>query len=107
MLGRLDPDFWWRDGRSYFRGIGKIMESKLSMSINSGDKAITHLPQLDLAVSSATITLLSLVFCWNCGSDHPNRIELKAFHFEIQKEHRAIVAKKRGYQNIPLTPQLK
>jgi hypothetical protein len=88
--------------------IGKIMQKRQSMSINSGDTSISHSFQLDMAVPPATISQLSSgQFVGIVADDPQQRIELKAFHCEILNDHQAIAAEERGYQKIPSTRQLR
>lgn len=88
--------------------IGKIMQKRQSMSINSGDTSISHSSQLDMAVPPATISQLSSgQFVGIVADDPQQRIELKAFHCEILNDHQAIAAEERGYQKIPSTRQLR
>lgn len=88
--------------------IGKIIQQRQSMSISSGDTSISHSTQLDLAVPPATISQLSSGQFVGIISDDPTqRIELKAFHCEIQNDHAALAAEERGYQMIPVARTLR
>jgi hypothetical protein len=88
--------------------IGKIIQQRQSMSISSGDTSFSHSTQLDLAVPPATISQLSSGQFVGIVSDDPTqRIELKAFHCEIQNDHQALAAEERGYQKIPATRNLR
>jgi TusA-related sulfurtransferase len=59
-------------------------------------------------VPPATISQLSSGQFVGIVSDDPTqRIELKAFHCEIQNDHQALAAEERGYQKIPATRNLR
>lgn len=88
--------------------IGKIMQPRRSMSINSGDTSISHSTQLDLAVPPSTISQLSSGQFVGIVSDDPEqRIQLKAFHCEIQNDHAALAAEEKAYQPIPKVRELR
>lgn len=88
--------------------IGKIMQPRRSMSINSGDTSISHSTQLDLAVPPSTISQLSSGQFVGIVSDDPvQRIQLKAFHCEIQNNHTALAAEEKSYQAIPVVRVLR
>jgi type IV secretory pathway TraG/TraD family ATPase VirD4 len=82
--------------------IGKINQARRSLSINSGDTSISHSTQLELAVPPSTISQLSSgQFVGIIADDPTKRIELKAFHCEIQNNHQALAKEEKGYQSIP------
>lgn len=88
--------------------IGKIMQPRKSMSINSGDTSISLSSQLDLAVPPSTISQLSSGQFVGIVSDDPEqRIQLKAFHCEIQNDHAALAAEEKSYQPIPVVRELR
>ena len=88
--------------------VGKIMQPRTSMSINSGDTSISHSSQLDLAVPPSTISQLSSgQFVGIVADDPEQRIELKAFHCEIINDHKALAAEEKGFQTIPDTRVLR
>ncbi|OYX15952.1 MAG: conjugal transfer protein TraG [Algoriphagus sp. 32-45-6] len=88
--------------------IGKINQARRSLSINSGDTSISHSTQLDLAVPPSTISQLSSgQFVGILADDPAQKIELKAFHAEIQNDHKALALEEKGYQPIPQVRKLK
>lgn len=88
--------------------IGKIMQPRKSMSINSGDTSISLSSQLDLAVPPSTISQLSSGQFVGIVSDDPEqRIQLKAFHCEIQNDHAALAVEEKSYQPIPVVRELR
>ncbi|WP_289029270.1 conjugal transfer protein MobC [uncultured Algoriphagus sp.] len=88
--------------------IGKINQARRSLSINSGDTSISHSTQLELAVPPSTISQLSSgQFVGIIADDPTQRIELKAFHCEIQNNHQALAKEEKGYQSIPAVRKLK
>ncbi|MHA7129216.1 conjugal transfer protein MobC [Algoriphagus namhaensis] len=87
--------------------IGKINQAKRSLSINSGDTSISHSTQLDLAVPPSTISQLSSgQFVGILADDTGQKIELKAFHAEIQNDHKALALEEKGYHSIPQVRKL-
>ena len=82
--------------------IGKIMQQRQSMSINSGDTSFSHSKQLEMAVPLATIAQLSSgQFVGIVADDPQERIALKAFHCEIINDHGKISREELGFQEIP------
>lgn len=87
--------------------IGKINQARKSLSINSGDTSISHSTQLELAVPPSTISQLSSgQFVGIVADDPAQKIELKAFHSEIQNDHKALTLEEKGYQPIPQVRKL-
>ncbi|MET4084170.1 hypothetical protein ABIB40_004144 [Pedobacter sp. UYP30] len=83
--------------------IGKIMQDRQSMSINSSDTSISKSTQLDYAVPASKIASLSSGEFVGIVADNPDcKIKLKAFHAEIQNNHAAIKAEEDQYKPIPL-----
>ncbi len=87
--------------------IGKINQARKSLSINSGDTSISHSTQLELAVPPSTISQLSSgQFVGIVADDPVQKIELKAFHCEIQNDHKALALEEKGYCPIPQVRKL-
>lgn len=87
--------------------IGKINQSRRSLSINSGDISISHSTQLELAVPPSTISQLSSgQFVGIVADDPSQKIELKAFHCEIQNDHEKLAREEKSYQSIPAVRKL-
>lgn len=87
--------------------IGKIMQDRESLSINSGDTSISKSKQLDYAVPASKIAALSSGQFVGMVADTPSqKIELKAFHCEIQNDFEAIQKEEKAYQDIPLIRQV-
>ena len=82
--------------------VGKIMQERNSVSINSNDTSISKSTQLDYAVPASKISALSSGSFVGMVSDNPDeKIELKVFHSEIQNDHAAIKAEEELYKPIP------
>ncbi|SMD44847.1 Type IV secretory pathway, VirD4 components [Aquiflexum balticum DSM 16537] len=82
--------------------IGKIMQDRQSLSINSGDTSISKSKQLDAAVPPSKIASLSSGEFVGLVADNPDcKITLKAFHCEIINDHQAIKSEESGYKDIP------
>ncbi|WP_338225454.1 conjugal transfer protein MobC [Algoriphagus confluentis] len=87
--------------------IGKINQARKSLSINSGDTSVSHSTQLELAVPPSTISQLSSgQFVGIVADDPTQKIELKAFHCEIQNDHKALSLEEKGYSPIPQVRKL-
>lgn len=87
--------------------IGKIMQDRQSLSINSGDTSISKSKQLEAAVPPSKIAALSSGEFVGMVADAPtNKIRLKAFHCEIQNDHEALKAEEEAYQSIPIIRQV-
>ncbi|WP_317128741.1 type IV secretory system conjugative DNA transfer family protein [Mucilaginibacter gracilis] len=83
--------------------IGKIMQDRESLSINSGDTSISKSKQLDSAVPASTIAALSSGEFVGSVADTPQqKIALKAFHAEIINDFDAIQKEEAAYKPIPV-----
>lgn len=83
--------------------IGKIMQDRESLSINSGDTSISKSKQLDYAVPSSRISALSSGEFVGMVADVPEQpISLKAFHCHITNDFDAIAAEEKRYKPIPI-----
>lgn len=88
--------------------IGKIMQDRQSLSINTGDTSVSKSKQLELAVPPATISSLSSgEFVGMVTDDPTNKIELKAFHSSIINDHDAIKNEEDNYKPIPVVREIK
>ena len=88
--------------RSLSERFGKIMQDRISYSINSGDTSISKSTQLDSAIPASKISGLSSGQFVGMVADNPTeKIELKVFHSEIINDHDAISAEEKSYQPIP------
>jgi hypothetical protein len=82
--------------------IGKIMQDRQSLSINSGDTSISKSKQLESAVPPSKIASLSSGEFVGLVADNPDgKIDLKSFHCEIINDHHALKAEELSYRNIP------
>lgn len=64
--------------------IGKIMQDRSSLSINTNDTSISKSKQLEAAIPPSAIASLSSGEFAGMVADNPDcKIELKAFHGEI------------------------
>lgn len=94
-------------GRLLSDRIGKIMQDRQSLSINSDDTSISKSKQLDAAVPPAKIAALSSGYFVGMVADDPdNQIELKAFHCQIINDHQALKAEEKSYKPIPVIRQV-
>lgn len=72
-----------------------------SLSINSNDTSISHSKQLESAIPASKIAALSSgEFVGMVADDPLNKIELKAFHCEIQNDHEALKKEESAYRDI-------
>lgn len=87
--------------------IGRIMQDRESLSINSGDTSISKSKQLESAVPASKIASLSSGEFVGTVADTPQqKIELKAFHCELKNDFAAIEAEEKAYQPIPVIRQV-
>lgn len=83
--------------------IGKIMQDRESMSINSGDTSISKSKQLESAVPPSKISNLSSgEFVGLVADDPDNKIKLKSFHCEVVNDIPAIQKEEAEYEEIPV-----
>lgn len=83
--------------------IGKIMQDRQSLSINSGDTSVSKSKQLEFAVPASKISSLSSGEFVGLVADNPdNKIPLKAFHCEILNDIPAIQKEESEYKEIPV-----
>ena len=83
--------------------LGKTLQERESISINSSDTSITRSKQLENAVPVSTISGLSAGEFVGMVSDNPNElIALKTFHSMIINDHDTI--KREKEKLIPLPP---
>ncbi|WP_339868980.1 conjugal transfer protein MobC [uncultured Algoriphagus sp.] len=82
--------------------IGKIMQNRQSLSINSADTSISKSKQLESAVPTSTISSLSSGEFVGMVADNPDcKMGLKAFHSEIINDHNALKKEQENYVPIP------
>lgn len=82
--------------------VGRIMQDRESISINSGDTSVSRSKQLEAAVPASKISALSSgQFVGMVADDPQNRIELKAFYNEIINNHRLLEKEMERYVEIP------
>ncbi|MFD0763239.1 conjugal transfer protein MobC [Mucilaginibacter lutimaris] len=82
--------------------IGRIMQDRESLSINSNDTSISRSKQLEAAVPASRISALSSGEFVGTVADNPDcKIELKAFHGEIVNNHVALKKEIDGYVPLP------
>ena len=86
---------------------GKIMQDRASYSINSADTSVSHSTQLEAAIPPSKISALSSGEFVGMVADDPNeKIELKAFHCQIQNDHEALKNEQDRYKEIPVVRKL-
>jgi hypothetical protein len=82
---------------------GKIMQDRLSVSINHTDTSISHSKQLDAAIPASKIAALSSgEFVGMVADDPLEKIKLKMFHAEIINDHDKLNAEVNNYRDIPV-----
>jgi len=87
--------------------IGKIMQDRESLSINSGSTSISRSKQLEFAVPSSRIAALSSGEFVGMVADTPDqKIQLKAFHCEIQNDFAAVNREEESYEPVPIIRQV-
>jgi hypothetical protein len=87
--------------------IGKIMQDRQSLSINSQDTSVSKSKQLEAAVPASKISALSSgEFVGMVADDPDNKIDLKAFHCDILNDHEALKTEENGYKPIPILRQV-
>ncbi len=80
---------------------GKIMQDRESYSINSGDTSVSRSRQLEMAIPPSKISGLSSGEFVGLVADNPDcKIDLKAFHCEIQNDHEALKREEKSYKDI-------
>lgn len=83
--------------------IGKIMQERESVSINSNDTSLSRSSQLEIAIPPSKIANLSSGEFVGAVADNPTqRIKLKAFHCEIINDHEAIKREEDAYEELPV-----
>jgi len=87
--------------------LGKIMQDRESLSINSNDTSISRSTQLEAALQPARIAGLSSGEFVGAVADNPEqKISLKAFHCEIVNDYDQIRKDEAGYQPLPVIRQI-
>ncbi|GEP98578.1 hypothetical protein CCY01nite_48380 [Chitinophaga cymbidii] len=82
--------------------IGKIMQERESISINSSETSLSRSAQLETAVPPSKIAMLSSGQFVGLIADEPSHpIKLKAFHAEVAKDHNAARAREKAQVPIP------
>lgn len=87
--------------------LGKIMQERESISINSSDTSLSKSTQLESALQPARIAGLSSGEFVGAVADNPEeRISLKAFHCEIVNDIDKIRGEEAEYKQIPVIRQI-
>ncbi|HVU97759.1 MAG TPA: type IV secretory system conjugative DNA transfer family protein [Puia sp.] len=91
--------------------LGKIMQERESVSINSQDTSVSLSTQLEAALQPSRISNLSSGEFVGAVADDPlQKIELKAFHCQILNDYAAIRTEESAYQELPvirnITPEV-
>lgn len=93
--------------KSLSERFGKILQDRVSYSINSGDTSTSKSKQLESAIPPSKISSLSSGEFVGMVSDNPTeKIDLKTFHCEIINDHEAIKAEEEKYVPIPEVRQV-
>lgn len=87
--------------------LGKIMQNRESLSINSSDTSVSKSTQLDYAIPASKIATLSSGEFVGVVADNPDcKIELKMFHAELQNDHAGIAKEATAYKPLPVVAQV-
>ncbi len=87
--------------------IGKIVQERQSVSINSDDTSTSKSTQLDFAVPAAKISALSSgEFVGMVADDPDNQVELKSFHCRVINDHAALKQEEEGYRPMPVIKEV-
>jgi hypothetical protein len=83
--------------------IGKTMQERESLTINSNDTSITRSRQLELAIPVSKIASLSSGEFVGIVADNPQqKIQLKTFCAEIINDHKELEQIRAAYKNLPV-----
>jgi hypothetical protein len=83
--------------------LGKIMQDRESVSINSHDTSISRSTQLEMAVPVSTIASLSAGEFVGLVADNPEEIiDRKTFHARVVNDHDALKKEKVNFQALPI-----
>lgn len=87
--------------------IGKIVQERQSVSINSDDTSTSKSSQLDFAVPAAKISALSSgEFVGMVADDPDNPVELKSFHARVINDHAALKLEEDSYRPMPVIKEV-
>jgi hypothetical protein len=87
--------------------IGKIVQERQSVSINSDDTSTSKSTQLDFAVPAARISALSSGEFVGMVADDPDMpVELKSFHSRVINDHAALKLEEEGYRAMPVIKEV-
>jgi hypothetical protein len=87
--------------------LGKTLQDRESISINSGDTSISRSKQLEVAVPVSTISSLSSGEFVGMIADNPDEIiELKTFHAMVINNHEALKKEKENYIQLPVVRKI-
>jgi hypothetical protein len=83
--------------------LGKTLQDRESISINSDDTSISRSKQLEVAVPVSTISSLSSGEFVGMIADNPDEIiELKTFHTMVVNDHEVLKKEKENYFSLPV-----
>jgi hypothetical protein len=83
--------------------LGKIMQERESVSINSQDTSVSLSTQLEAALQPSRISNLSAgEFVGAVADDPQEKIELKAFHCQILNDIESIRKEEAAYESLPV-----
>jgi uncharacterized protein YoaH (UPF0181 family) len=87
--------------------IGKIMQDRSSVTVNSSDTSVNHSQQLDLAVPASTISGLSSGEFVGIVADNPRQeIKQKVFHCRVQNDPALLKKEHNKYKDLPVVRSL-
>ncbi|MFY0256460.1 conjugal transfer protein MobC [Chitinophaga sp. 30R24] len=99
MIGQTSGDL----AKSISERLGKTLQDRESISINSSDTSISRSKQLEMAVPVSTISSLSSGEFVGMVADSPDQpIKLKRFHAHVKVDSAALKKEKDSYLPLPV-----
>ncbi|MBW7942257.1 MAG: TraM recognition domain-containing protein, partial [Candidatus Kuenenia stuttgartiensis] len=103
MIGQTSGEL----AKSVSERLGKTLQDRESISINSADTSISRSRQLELAVPVSTISTLSSGEFVGLVADTPSQpIELKIFHAKVKVDDAALKKETKSYLPLPLVRKI-
>lgn len=103
MIGQTSGEL----AKSVSERLGKTLQDRESISINSDDTSISRSRQLELAVPVSTISTLSSGEFVGVVADSPAQpIELKTFHAKVKVDDAALKKETKSYLPLPLVRKI-
>lgn len=88
--------------KSLSERFGKVLQKRLSLTINSNDKSTSISTQMDSLIPASKISNLTQgMFVGSVADNFDERIEQKIFHCEIVVDNEKVKAETKAYKPIP------